>query len=250
MRLFFSLTAVLAIGLSTSALSAQSQATQPRTEGSTEEPVPAWRQALIKQQQALVAENGPGTNQELKQQLMTMWACYQSAHTAKPGENVTHDRAEAAHIANESLHQEFAGIIEKNGWPTISLVGIEASDDALNLLVQFRDTALRERLLPQLEALAADHKIAGSGVASLIDQDLVEHAKKQRYGTLYRVSVEDRTLTFFNIEDLPGLDARRAQMGLPPMDFSKQTIANMMNMSVSNHYISPGALRAASTLPE
>lgn len=121
------------------------------------------------------------------------------------------------------------------------MVGLEASNDALRLLTFFHDVPLRDQLLPQLEELAKSQKIAGAGVAALVDQDLIAKGQKQRYGTHYRVAVEDKTLFFVDTEDLAGLDGRRAQMGLPPMADYKQGIANAMKMSVSKKFTSPQA---------
>lgn len=244
MRLILITLVALTIGLDTSIVFAQAEATPSGTK-QTVESLPAWRQALIQRQESLIATNGTGTNEELKQELLSMWVRFESTHTAKPGENITHEQSVTAYKANESLQQELASIVEKNGWPTISMVGFEASNHALKLLASFHDVALREQLLPQLEELAKKHKIAGAGVAGLVDQDLVAKGQKQRYGTLFRVAVEDKTLTFINIENLAGLDDRRSQMGLPPMAEFKQAMASTTKMSVSEKFISPQASKSA-----
>lgn len=243
MRLLLIMLIALAIGLDTSIVFAQTEAIGAEAK-QTVEPMPAWRQALIQQQKNLIAMNGTGTNEQLKQKLLSMWARFESIHIAKPGQNLIYGYSVAANNSDVRLHRELTTIVEKNGWPTISMVGLEASSDALKLLTSFHDVLLREQLLPQLEELAQNQKIAGAAVAALVDQDLVAKGQKQRYGTYFRVAVEDKTLFFVDIEDLAGLNGRRAQMGLPPMADYKQAIASAMKMSVSEKFTSPQASKS------
>ncbi|MEE8169278.1 MAG: DUF6624 domain-containing protein, partial [Phycisphaerae bacterium] len=113
-------------------------------------------------------------------------------------------------------------VIEKHGWPCKSLVGADGAQAAF-LLVQhaaadpdFQKTCLK------LLTIAVKHKEASAAhMAYLTDRVLVMDGKPQRYGTQFHtVDGESKPLP---IEDEPNVDARRNEVGLPPLeDYAKQ----------------------------
>jgi hypothetical protein len=60
----------------------------------------------------------------------------------------------------------------------------------------------------------------------------VSEGKLQRYGTQFK-QVGDG-IAMFGVEDPTGLDARRAQVFLPPMEVYKQQMAAMYHLKVTN----------------
>jgi hypothetical protein len=100
-------------------------------------------------------------------------------------------------------------MVAAHGWPVISLVGMKASNAAMLVLIHSADHAWQRELLPQLEQLAAANKIEGSGLAPVVDKELVAAGKPQHFGTQFK-SVGDK-MQMYAVEDPGGLDARRAR---------------------------------------
>lgn len=78
------------------------------------------------------------------------------------------------------LTQQLEKIVAKQGWPTIGLVGIEASQAAALILLHSPDHKFQRQLLPELETLVRKKKIVGSDIATLIDKNLVAEGRPQR----------------------------------------------------------------------
>ena len=106
-------------------------------------------------------------------------------------------------------------IVGTHGWPGKSLVGEEAAGAAWLILQHTDDVAWQASMLPVLLDLAKAGEVQLSEVALRTDRVLVRQGLPQRYGNSF--SVKDGVLVADPIEDLPGLDARRREMGLPPM---------------------------------
>lgn len=106
-------------------------------------------------------------------------------------------------------------IIDEHGWPGADKVGADGASAAWLLLQHSPDSALQERMLPVLEREAAAGRLEARDVATLTDRVLVRSGKPQRYGSSFEI--RDGRMVAHPIEDLAGLDARRAAVGLPPM---------------------------------
>ncbi|HEX5053242.1 MAG TPA: DUF6624 domain-containing protein [Planctomycetota bacterium] len=117
-------------------------------------------------------------------------------------------------------------IVRDHGWPTYAMVGKQAADAAF-LLVQHADhePAFQQRCLPELRAAAARGEGSKSGVAYLTDRVRVKQGRPQLYGTQYQAVTDDHGSVLADadgklqylppiVEDVEGLDARRASMDL------------------------------------
>jgi hypothetical protein len=127
--------------------------------------------------------------------------------------------------------------VQGSGWPTIAMVGIEASDAAMLVLTHTRDHAWQESLLPELESMADHKQIEGSALAFVIDKDLVSRHQLQRYGTQFK-SMDDGSMAMFGVEDPANLDKRRAMVMLPPLEAYEQQLATMYHLKVSGKIVS------------
>ncbi len=103
-------------------------------------------------------------------------------------------------------------IIKKYGWPTISMVGQQASDAAW-LLVQHadHDTKFQEYCLNLIKTIPKK-EINQSHIAYLEDRVLVAKGLPQKYGTQFFGIGKD--LKPRQIEDKKNVDKRRAKMNL------------------------------------
>ncbi len=172
----------------------------------------AWKNDLGARRAELIQRNGPGTDAALRGKLEAMYARDQEARgvgTGKP--QYTAKTAEV----DRQLTAEMKEMVARHGWPTIAMVGYEASNDAMVMLTHTRDHAWQRSMLPRLERLAAAGKIDGSALAVVVDKELVSEGKPQRYGTQFKVV--DGKMAMIAVEDPEALDARRAVVFLAPI---------------------------------
>jgi hypothetical protein len=119
-------------------------------------------------------------------------------------------------------------IVAAYGWPTRDLVGDDAAHAAF-LLVQHadHDPDFQADCLPLLQRAATRGEVKKLAVAYLTDRVRVKRHRPQLYGTQYHVRqdatgaaiADDRgELDYLLpiVEDVDGLDERRASMGLAP----------------------------------
>jgi hypothetical protein len=211
---------------------------------------PQWMQDLAKRHEALVAANGPGTDAALREQLLKMKDQDQQARGVVNGK-----ATDASHVAanldaiDAALTAQLKEIVKFHGWPTISMVGIDASNGAALILIHSRDHAWQRELLPQLESLADSGKIDGAQVALAVDKELVSEGKLQRYGTQFKFV--DGGMAMYAVEDPAGLDARRAAVFLPPMGAYKQMLADMYHLKATDKIVmaTPPAPTGATPIP-
>lgn len=120
------------------------------------------------------------------------------------------------------------GVIERHGWPSVSLVGKEASLAAF-LLVQHadKDPEFQARCLPLLEEAVARGEASPRDFAYLTDRVRVKQNRPQLYGTQYGAARDEEgnivldeggqvTYLLPLVEDVEHLDERRAAAGLGP----------------------------------
>lgn len=107
-------------------------------------------------------------------------------------------------------------IVDRYGWPTRAAVGPEAANAAFLILQHSPVHEFQRSMVPLLEGLAQEGAMPPSQVAMLVDRVLVQEGKQQRYGTQF--SVEDGELVMHPVEAEEGLDDRRRQMRLPPIE--------------------------------
>jgi hypothetical protein len=107
-------------------------------------------------------------------------------------------------------------MISEHGWPGDSLVGPEAAS-AASLILQHADTARQERYLPLIRDAVKDGRTDALRLAELEDEISVANTGSQLYGTEITLDLVTRVAKLVPVIDPEGLDARRAEIGLPPM---------------------------------
>ncbi len=203
---------------------------------------PAWQADLEQRRAQLVAKNGPGTDAALRTQLLSMRDTDQNARGISQGKPMHEGKLQMATNMLEidaALTQQLKAIVTKTGWPTISLVGLDGSNAAMLVLTHTQDHAWQVSLLPQLENLADAGRIDGATLAVVIDKNLVNAGKLQRYGTQFKAV--DGELAMLGVEDPGELDDRRAKVFLPPESVYKQQLAQMYHLKASNKIIMASA---------
>jgi hypothetical protein len=120
------------------------------------------------------------------------------------------------------LTDQLKGIVAQKGWPTISLVGPEASQAAATILVHSPDHDWQRRMMSLLHRLVDQDKIFGSDIAGLTDRTLVSQGKPQKFGTQFKQV--DGKMVMMPVKDAKHLEQRRAKYLLPPMLVYRQLI--------------------------
>jgi hypothetical protein len=121
-------------------------------------------------------------------------------------------------------------ILDKYGWPGMSLVGSDGAQAAVFLVQQARkDLPLQKRCLKLMKE-APRGEVEPIHVAQLTDTILVAEKKKQLYGT--SVQVKGGVLKPYPIEDEANLDKRRAEMGLPPLEDALEKAQQQYNEAI------------------
>jgi hypothetical protein len=217
-------------------ISAQPASKTPATEAASS---PAWEVALKARRQELIQQNGQGTDATLRRQLLVMRDKDQAVRGlagGRQGSGMTPDMLAKMPATDAELTQELKQIVDQKGWPTIALVGIEASNGAMLVLTHSADHAWQAKLLPQLEQLADARRIDASMLALVIDKELVSEGKLQRYGTQFKVV--NGEMAMYGVEDPGGLDQLRARALLPPIKVYKETLTQMYHLKAGNAIVS------------
>ena len=187
---------------------------------------------------AMIKQNGSGTDKVLAAQLLKMAAEDQDIRKQTlADQNIGSLSKEQMQILRDKVHAtdtirtaELKQLVAINGWPTVSLVGIDASKAAALIVIHTQDHAWQKSLLPLLESLVKQNKIMGDDVALITDKTLVADGKPQRFGT--QSSTRDGVMMILPVEDPAHLDERREQFFLPPMDLYKQLIEQTSHIKV------------------
>ncbi len=224
-----------ALAQSTAQSTAQTTPNPPPTEA---KPTPAWEIALKARRDELIKKNGPGTDTALRDQLLRVGAEGQAIRGFEHGKQVsgmTKEMIQKLPATDARLTAELQQIVQKSGWPTIALVGIDASNAAMLVLTHTADHEWQRELLPQLQSLADADKIDGSGLALVVDKELVAEGKFQRYGSQFKFI--NGAMAMFAVEDPGKLDERRAKALLPPMDVYKQMLSEMYHLKATDDVV-------------
>ncbi len=124
-----------------------------------------------------------------------------------------HPEMEAVHRANAA---RLRALIAAHGWPGPALVGADAARAAWRIVQHaIGEPDFMRAMLPIVAAAGID----AAEVAMLEDRIRVLEGRPQRYGTQYDWDDTGTALVPSNgVEDPATVDARRAAVGLPPID--------------------------------
>jgi hypothetical protein len=191
-----------------------------------------WETRAERHANRLIEKNGQGTDPALKQELLQMYKDDQAVRarltSAPPAQRVqaTNQMEDVDSRVTARLKQ----IVAAKGWPTIALVGPEASQAAAVMLTHSADHKWQAALLPQLRKLVADDQIFGSDIAGLTDRILVSQGKLQLFGTQFKE--QGGRMIMVPVKDPQHLEQRRAQYLLPPMAEYRKTLRAIYHLPV------------------
>lgn len=127
-----------------------------------------------------------------------------------------------------ALHRRHAArlreILDAHGWPGRTRVGDDGCAAAwLVLQHSILDPALMKAAQPLIEAAVRDGEAPRSQLAYLIDRIRTLQGQPQVYGTQHDWD-DNRQLSPQPIEDAPGVDARRAELGMEPLSVQTERL--------------------------
>ena len=124
------------------------------------------------------------------------------------------EEMQQVHRENAQRLNEF---VEQHGWPGISLVGLEGCRAAW-LVAQHAicTPELQRKFHALIGAAAAKGEVPKPQLAYLTDRIRFNEGKPQLYGTVLDWNEQGELSCV--VEDAANLDARRAEMGLPPSE--------------------------------
>ncbi len=142
----------------------------------------------------------------LRRQLLRMADDDQSARRAHSSDTGSVDRRNTAHLKQ---------IVAANGWPGRRLVGDDGAQAAWCIVQHSADLTFMTRCLGLLHGAAEALDAPPANLAYLEDRVRMFRGESQVYGTQF--IEKDGTYEPWPIEDVEGVDERRAQMCLGPL---------------------------------
>jgi hypothetical protein len=148
------------------------------------------------------------SNPRLRAELLAMLAADQAARTGDGQGGVGDDQART---------ERLAAIIDRHGWPTRTLVGVDGATAAWAVAQHSDlDPEFQRRALALMTAAAATGEADRGELAYLTDRVAANAGTPQTYGTQMGCT-DDGSPRPADVSDPAQLDRRRAEAGLPPM---------------------------------
>lgn len=176
--------------------------------------------ALLAHAEQLAADQASGQDAALREQLLQRAGRDQQLRQAvlgAAGSEVDPARWRELQALDADNAAWLRQVLDEHGWPASPLVGHDGAKAAW-LLVQHADgdPALQRRALDMMQPAFERGQVDRGDVALLTDRVLLAEGKPQRYGSQFETD-DDGVMRLRPVEDLAGLEARRAAAGLPSM---------------------------------
>lgn len=130
-----------------------------------------------------------------------------------------------------ALTRRLQSLVARHGWPTRALVGAEGVEAAWLVLQHSPDLAWQREMLPRIWEASRAGDVRPAEAAMLEDRIRVNSGAPQRYGNSFQVV--DGELRPHPIEDPEGLEARRREVGLPPMADYVKVLAEVYKLPIA-----------------
>ncbi len=192
----------------------------------------AWEAEGQKKVDALIKKNGSGTDSVLQKRLLQMRDEDQAIRHSFIGAPADKQREIGPSVeeVDKKLTAELKEIVQKQGWPIIRLVGIEASQAAATILNHSPDLDFQREWIPKLSRMVEEDEIVGSDLGPIIDKVLLSEGKPQLFGSVFRV--EGEFMIMQPVQDPEHLDERRARYLLPPIKEYEKFIEDFYHKKV------------------
>ena len=181
---------------------------------------------------------GPVQNEGLRRELFQMLKEDQDVRAfSTEGRQPTEAEQRAMRARDEADTKRLSEILDKDGFPGVKLVGLNATRAFITMLLHSPSVELQRRALPHVERAARRKEIPPDDFAMLADDLLAGEGKPQLYGTNFRY-VGDK-LALAPTQDPARLDERRRKLGLPAIAEYARFITKMSRMAVDESSLPP-----------
>jgi hypothetical protein len=134
-------------------------------------------------------------------------------------------RAQLSKVDQDNT-EALKAILSDRQWFTEKEVGRDGISSAFLIIQHSPDEQFQERMLPILKNSYLNNEgVSGQEVALLTDRVLIHMDKAQIYGT--QAEIKNGEVTFMPISDKDLVDKRRAEMGMPPLEYYKKLLEKM-----------------------
>ncbi|WP_329148312.1 hypothetical protein OIU91_19905 [Streptomyces sp. NBC_01456] len=152
---------------------------------------------------------------DLAEHLLRRMAANQYARGVRPNGTLACRDVELMRTVDTDNTAALQRIIDKHGWPGLSLVGQQAANAAW-LITQHAGLDFQLRALDLIRDAVEHGEAASQHLAILTDRVLIQQEQPQLYGTQYLDRHDGRGYQLWEVFDPDNLDARRAEVGLGP----------------------------------
>ena len=181
---------------------------------------------------------GPVRNEELRREIFEMHKEDQAVRAfALEGRAPTEAEDRAMKGRDEATTKRLSEILDRYGFPGVKTVGLNATRNFIFMVLHSPSVELQRRALPHVERAARRKEIPPDDFAMLADDVLANEGKPQLYGTNFR-SVGDKNV-ILPTQDPARLDARRRQIGLPPIRVYAAWLREMFKVTIDESSLPP-----------
>lgn len=189
---------------------------------------PGWN-ALRAEAEALEAAQAARRDPALREELLRRAGVDQVARRAVFGTDGSVDDAARERMMEVDRENTawLKQVLGSRGWPGSDLVGHDGAKAAW-LLVQHadHDPEFQRAALALMQSTVEAGRAERSDFALLTDRVLLADGKPQRYGTQFQTD-DDGLMRLRPVEEIDGLEARRAAFGLPTMIEYRQMLRDL-----------------------
>lgn len=145
-----------------------------------------------------------------------------------------HPEMEVVHRDNAAW---LAEVVARRGWPGRAVVGSDGASAAWRILQHaIGEPALMRGLFPQVRDAVARGEAEAAELAMLDDRIRVLEGRPQRYGTQYDWNDDGTAMVpIVGVEDPELVEARRREVGLPPMRWELPPPAESRPRDIAAH---------------
>jgi hypothetical protein len=184
----------------------------------------------------------PPANEALRQELLRMYEADQAARAPmQTGKLMTEAEVRRENEVDAANTRRLTEIFKQYGFPSVALVGKDGAHAAFIMVIHGDSLALKKRSLPYIEKAAQRGEVPAEAFASLTDTILNAEGKPQLYGTKFDLVGGRWTLA--PTKDPARLDARRAELGLPPIAVYARGFAELYKMPLDESSLPPAPPR-------
>jgi hypothetical protein len=183
---------------------------------------------------------GPVKNEELRRELLQMRDEDQAVRAPfLEGRQPTEAETRAMQERDAADTKRLTEILDKYGFPGVTLVGIGATRAFIVMLLHSPSLALQKRAQPYVERAARRKEIPPDDFAMLTDDVLDHEHKPQLYGTNF--DFVNGKVALGATKDVTRLDERRRKLGMQPIAVYAKLLADLYRMPLDESSLPPPA---------